>query len=116
MRSTARKTLMAVTATFMLAAPAAQAMPIDTGRMNPPTHTKSLFSATQSGLEHGDLRSSLHTSSLAGTTSPRTAIRPAPAPASGGFDWLSAGFGAVAATALVLLSRAALGMRRIARA
>jgi hypothetical protein len=115
MSSKARSTLMGVTAALMIAAPVAQAIPLDPGQTNRPAHIGPLPSSTPSGAtEYGDLRRHARTSSLAGTTSPRPAIRPAQA--SGGFDWLSAAFGAAAAAALALVSGTALGIRRIARA
>jgi hypothetical protein len=61
-----------------------------------------------------DLRRSLGTSSLAGTASPRTSVQPLPA--SGGFDWLSAAIGAIAAAGLALASWTAVGTRRTAHA
>jgi hypothetical protein len=78
-----------------------------------------VFAATSQSPPRGrravvDLRRYLGTSSLAGTTSPRTAVRPVPA--SGGFDWLSAAIGAIAAAGLALVSWTAVGRRRTAHA
>jgi hypothetical protein len=114
MRSKARRMLVGIAAAVMIAAPAAQAMPIDGAQDGRPDHMGP-SSSVASGLQYRDLRSGLRTSSLAGTTSPPPpAIRPAPT--SGGFDWLSAAIGAIGAAGLALASWTALGMRRTARA
>ena len=76
------------------------------------THKQDLRSPD--ARDAADLRRYLGTSSLAGTTSPRPAVRPVPA--SGGFDWLSAAIGAIAAAGLALVSWTAAGMRRTADA
>jgi hypothetical protein len=115
MRRKAHRTLVGIAAAVMIAAPAAQAMPIDAVQNSRPAQMRPSSSAA-TGLEYGDLRRELGTSSLAGTTSPppRPAIEPAPA--SGGFDWLAVAIGAIVAAALALASWTALGIRRTARA
>ena len=113
MHSKARRTLVGVTAALMIAAPAAQAMQIDSPQSARPAHVAPA-STTSQGMEYGDLRRELGTSSLAGTTSPRPA--PEPAPASSGFDWTSGGVGLLVAAALALATWTALGTRRTARA
>ncbi len=113
MHSKARRTLVGVTAALMIAAPAAQAMPVDSARNGRPAHLAPA-STTPHGMEYGALRAHLATSSLAGTTSPRPG--PEPAPTSSGFDWTSGGIGVLVAAALALAAWTALGTRRTARA
>lgn len=113
MHSKARRTLVGVTAALMIAAPAAQAMPVDSAQNGRPAHIAPA-STTPYGMEYGDLRAQLGTSSLAGTTAPRPA--PEPAPVSSGFDWTSGGIGVLVAAALALAAWTALGTRRTARA
>src|SRR6185437_11694475 len=99
-----------VTAALMIAAPAAaQAMPVDSAQNGWPAHVAPA-STTPHGMEYGELRAHVTTSSLAGTTSPRPA--PEPAPASSGFDWTSGGIGVLVAAALALAAWTALGTRR----
>ena len=128
MTSNARRILVGVAAAAAMAAPSAQAS-TPAGYMsapkqdlrNPdqqaPAPKATPSSSAAPGLKHGgDLRYELGTSSLAGTTSPPPAPAVHPQPASGGFDWLSATIGAIAAAGLALASWTALGMRRTARA
>jgi hypothetical protein len=109
-------TLVSAAVVAAMAAPAAPAMPLGSGPnqrladVAPPPSSI----AQSAGKEYRDLRGELGTSSLAGTTSPRPAIEPAPA--SGGFDGLSAAIGGLVAAALALASWTALGTRRTARA
>ena len=112
MNSKARTTLLGVTAALMIAAPAAQAMPIDSAQHGRPAHVAAA-STTSQGLEYGDLRGQARTSSLAGTTSPPSAPEPTRAPS--GFDWTSGGIGLLVAAALALATWTAAGMRRTAR-
>lgn len=113
MTSKARRTLVSVTAALMIAAPAAQAMPVDSAQNGRPAHLAPA-STTPHGMEYGDLRGQLSTSSVAATTAPRPASQPAPA--SSGFDWTSGGIGVLVAAALALATWTALGTRRTARA
>jgi hypothetical protein len=78
------------------------------------THKQDLRSPD--ARDAADLRRYLGTSSLAGTTSPPERPAVQPVQASGGFDWLSAAIGAIAAAGLALASWMALGMRRTVRA
>jgi hypothetical protein len=112
MTSKARRTLVGVSAALMIAAPAAQAMPVDSAQNGRPAHIAA--ATTPHGVEYGDLRGQLGTSRLAGTTAPRPASEPAPA--SSGFDWTSGGIGVLVAAALALATWTALGTRRTARA
>ena len=105
MSSKACRTLVAVAvaAAVTIAAPAAQAKPIDAVQDRPAP-------SAAPGVQYGDLRRDAQTSSLADTTSSKPAVEPAPA--SGRFDWPSAAIGAFVATGLALLSWTAVGMRR----
>ena len=116
MSSKARRTLAGVTAAVMIAAPAAQARPIDYVQPGRSAHVAPPPSsiAQSAGIEYGDLRAQTPD---AGRT------RPVESPpivetrsAQGGFDWTSAGIGAAIAAGLALVSWTALGMRRTARA
>jgi hypothetical protein len=101
MNSKARRTLAGVTAAVMIAAPAAQAIPIDAVQTGRPAHVAPSTLGTQSGA----LRTQ---TANTGTVESR--------PAPDGFDRTSAAIGAAVAAALALLSSAALRLRRPARA
>jgi hypothetical protein len=92
MTSKARRTLAVAAAVFLLAAPSAPAMPMDS-QTSRPAHVGS-------GMEYGDLRVSEPT------------VEPAPPSAPSGFDWTAAGIGALAASGLAAAFWTALHVRR----
>jgi hypothetical protein len=116
MNSKARRTLAGVTAAVMIAAPAAQARPIDTVQPGRAAHVAPPPSsiAQSAGAEYADLRAQNPTPGNTPTVESRPAVKPASAP--GGFDWTSAAIGAAVAAGLALVSWTALGRPRTARA
>jgi hypothetical protein len=116
MSSKAYRTLVGIAAAVMIAAPAAQARPIDAVQTGGSAHVAPPPSSTtqSAGMEYGDLRAQ---SAAPGNT---RAVETRPAvvteSASGGLDWTSAAIGAIVAAGLALASWTALGLRRTARA
>ena len=106
MSSKARRTLLGVAAVVAIAAPGAHARPFDSGQPVHPAHV-----ATGSvGMEYGDLRVPDAQQQTGGHKS--TAESQPVVSAPGGFDWISAAIGAVAATGLALVALVAIAPRR----
>ena len=109
MHSKARRTLVGVTAALMIAAPAAQAMPVDSALNGRPAHIAPA-STTPYGMEYGDLRAPAR--HVEPRRHDRAPARSAAGTGVGGFDWTSGGIGVLVAAALALAAWTALGTRR----
>lgn len=101
MNSKTSRALLSIGAALMVAAPAAQAMPID-----PESRSPAHVAQATLGMEYGDLRAQPATGDMGTVESPPAAQ---PVTDSGGFSWPSAAAGAAA---LALLAWMALGIRR----
>jgi hypothetical protein len=113
----ARRTLAGVTAAVMIAAPAAQARPIDSVQPGRAAHVAPPPSsiAQSVGMEYGDLRAQNPAPGNTGAVESRPIVETASAPG-GGLDWTSVAIGAAVAAGLALVSWTAFGLRRTARA
>jgi hypothetical protein len=106
-------TLAAVAAAGALAAPAVQARPLDAGRPHADVASPPSSIAAPAGREYQEVRMAARQDQDTTPVQPRVPVESVPAP--GGFDWLSAGIGAVVASSLALLAWAAAGIRRPVR-
>ena len=109
MSSKSCRTLVAVAVAAAIAAPAAQAMPLDGGPHVRPAHVASQ-QPSGLGMEYGDLRvppAQEQTSALASPVESHPVVA-----SPGGFDWTAAAIGAIVAAGLGLLALVFVAVRR----